>query len=161
YKLASGEHAWTVATGDVPSGQGVASKNIYYLPLRKGEIMAIDVARGSIWHNRAATPGGKAPGNLVFYEGAVLSQTADEVVAYPQLTAKLDLASKALAKNPDDLEKRTLRGELLLRDGQTQAAVDDLRTVWLKKPDGELGKRIRQQLYDALTDLMQADFTKA
>jgi outer membrane protein assembly factor BamB/tetratricopeptide (TPR) repeat protein len=161
YKLSNGEHAWTVATGDVPSGQGVASKNIYYLPLRKGEIMAIDVVRGSIWHNRAATPGGKSPGNLVFYEGAVLSQTADEVVAYPQLTAKLDLASKALAKNPDDLVKRTLRGELLLRDGQTQAAVDDLRTVWLKKPDGELGKRVRQQLYDALTDLMQADFSKA
>ncbi len=161
YKLSNGDHAWTVATSDVPSGQGVASKNIYYLPLRKGEIMAIDVARGTIWHNRSAAPGARSPGNLVFYEGAVLSQTVEEVVAYPQLTAKLDLASKALAKNPDDLEKRTLRGELLLRDGQTQAAVDDLRTVWLKKPEGELGKRVRQQLYDALTDLVQADFAKA
>ena len=35
-------------------------------------------------HNRSAGAA-KAPGNLVFYEGAVLSQTIDEVVAYRAL----------------------------------------------------------------------------
>jgi outer membrane protein assembly factor BamB len=160
HSLANGERLWSVPTDDMPSGQGVASKNVYYLPLSKGEILAIDVATGKAHHNRSAVAG-KAPGNLIFYEGAVLSQTVDEIVAYPQLTAKLELASKAVTADPNNLEKRALRGELLLRDGRTQDAIDDLRAVWQKKPQGELGKRVRQQLYEALTDLMHSDFKTA
>src|SRR5439155_681834 len=82
--------AWSQPTGDLPSGQGVASKGIYYLPLKKGEILAVDIAKGEIKaHNRAAVAGA-APGNLVFYDNMVLTQTTTEVMAYPQLSARLD-----------------------------------------------------------------------
>src|SRR5213082_2971512 len=87
--LEDGRQLWYAPTGDVPSGQGVASQNVYYLPLKKGEIMALDIDKGHVKaHNRAKTAG-PAPGNLVFYEGAVISQTPTQIVAYPQLAARL------------------------------------------------------------------------
>ena len=158
--LANGSQLWTITTGDVPSGQGVASKDIYYLPLSKGEILAVNIDRGTIKaHNRAAGDAAKTPpGNLVFYEGAVLSLTPTDVVAYPQLAARLDEASIALRTDPDNLEKLTNHGELLLKDGQVQAAVVDLEKVVARKTEGALGQRAKDRLYEALTDLLQVNF---
>ncbi len=158
--LATGDQLWSLPTGDVPSGQGIASKNIYYLPLSKGEILAVDIERGRIKaHNRAAGTAAKTPpGNLVFYEGAVLSLTPTDVVAYPQLAARLDEATVALRSDPDNLEKLTNHGELLLKDGQVQAAVADLEKVVTKKATGALGQRAKDRLYEALTDLLQVSF---
>lgn len=158
-QLADGMQIWSLTTGNMPSGQGVASDNIYYLPLENGEICAIDLERGIIKaHNR---PSGKVehkPGNLVFYEGMVLSQTADHIVAYPQLVARLDLVKAAVQKDPTNLEKRTKLGELHLAEGQVQKAVQELRLVRAKAPAEPLASRVRQKLYEAMTDLFQADF---
>ena len=43
-------------------------------------------------HNRSHPVQG-SPGNLLFYDGVVLSQTPEKIVAYPQLTHMLDLAN--------------------------------------------------------------------
>src|SRR5207244_3815058 len=132
--LKDGNRVWEIQTNDLPSGQGVASKGIYYLPLKKGEILAVDIAKGEIKaHNRAATPG-TAPGNLIFYEGMVLSQTVTEVMAYPQLTARLDIAKRDSAADPDNLAKMTEYGDLLLKDGQVHVAVETLLKVYERKP---------------------------
>ncbi|HZZ79968.1 MAG TPA: PQQ-binding-like beta-propeller repeat protein [Gemmataceae bacterium] len=159
--LKNGDQLKTISTGDLPSGQGVASKGIYYLPLKKGEILAIDIAKGEIKaHNRSAVQG-TTPGNLVFYEGMVLSQTPTEVVAYPQLVARLDIAKAEAAKNPDNLATLTEYGDLLLKDGQVHLAVSTLLKVYDAKPADPLGQRVRARLFEALTDLMQVDFPKA
>src|SRR5262249_34289386 len=48
-----GDVLWTVPTG-MPSGMGICSDNIYYLPLREGleskepEIFALDIERGAL-----------------------------------------------------------------------------------------------------------------
>jgi len=159
--LSDGTTLWSELLDDLPSGQGVASQNVYYLPLRRGEICAIDVARGRTAHNRTGKSGGPAPGNLVFYDGAVLSQTPREVVAYAQLSAKMAAADAAVAKRPDDPEALTDRGELRLADGQVQGAVDDLHAALHLKPEEPLAPRIRNRLYEALTDLFQLDFDRA
>jgi len=160
--LKTGGQLWTIYTGDLPSGQGVASKDIYYLPLKKGEILAVDVVKGEVKaHNRAAA-GSSAPGNLVFYENMVLTQTPTEVVAYPQLSARLADAALASKQSPDDLFKLTDYGELLLKDGQVQAAVDVLHKAYNNRPQEQaLNKRVRERLFEALTDLMHIDFAKA
>ena len=152
--LQTGQRLWSVNTGDMPSGQGIASKNVYYLPLSKGEILAVDVDRGTLKaHNRAAGDAAKiAPGNLVFYEGCVLSLTPTDVVAYPQLTARLEAATVALKADPENLEKLTNHGELLLKDGQVQAAVTDLEKVVARKADGPLGPYAADRLYEAALD---------
>ena len=85
--LKNGSQLWSVGTGDFPAGQGVASKGIYYLPLRK-EILAVDIVKGEIKARIRDAASRDRPGNLVFYENMVLSQTPTEVTAYPQLNAK-------------------------------------------------------------------------
>lgn len=159
--LKNGNLLHKIPTNDLPSGQGVASKGVYYLPLKKGEILAIDVVKGEIKaHNRAATDGA-APGNLVFYEGMVLSQTPLEVMAYPQLSVRLDLAKRDSGLDPENLAKLTDYGELLLKDGQVHIAVETLLKVYDRKPAGALGQRVAERLFEALTDLMAVDFNKA
>lgn len=167
--LADGADAWngrTVELGELlPSGQGVAIKNLYYLPLakkEKGEVLAIDVDKGTIKaRNRTSIGEAKAPGNLVFSEGAVLSVTPTEVLAYQQLTTRLAQANEAVIAEPNNPERFVDRGELRLADGQVQAAVDDLHKAMSLKPPENLTQRVKQRLYEALSDLFQSDFNGA
>ncbi len=157
----NGDQVWSLATGDMPAGQGVASKNVYYLPLKQGEILAVDVETGHVKaHNKAKREG--APlGNLVFYEGAVIAQTPREIVAYPQLLARLEAADVALRSDPQNPDKLVNRGELYLADGQVQKAVDDLKHALDTKPTGPLAQRARTNLYEGLSQLLQSEFNVA
>jgi outer membrane protein assembly factor BamB len=147
-----------LVVGDLPSGQGVASNNVYYLPLRRGEICAIDLATWSIKaHNQTSRTGGEPPGNLVFCEGMVLSQTPTAIVAYPQLFAKLAEAEEAYKKDPS-LPKLLSRGELRLADGQAQKAAEDLALVLTKDPPKAIAERAQNRLFEAMSQLLTSDF---
>src|SRR5262249_44541727 len=136
YKLSSGDIAWErreLETG-MPSGFGIASDNVYYLPLKESgpektpEICAIDVDKGQILAHTKARKGTDEvaptpPGNLVFYEGDVLSQSYTEVVAYPQLKVKIAQMQEALDKNSHDPVGLTELGELHLDQGKLDEAV--------------------------------------
>ncbi len=93
-QLADGKPSWKVATG-LPSGQGTASDNVYYLPLqatidtKEPAVYAIDLDKGVI-RARIVSRKKEVPGNLIFYGGAMLSQTVTAVTAYPLLKAKLE-----------------------------------------------------------------------
>jgi outer membrane protein assembly factor BamB/predicted negative regulator of RcsB-dependent stress response len=166
--LARGETLWTLETG-LPSGQGVASDNVYYLPLREGarskepEVCAIDVRRGVIAahtrsRKRADQEKADAPGNLVFFEGDVISQTATEIVAYPQLKVKLARVDEGLSKDPADLALLVERAELRLDKGDLAGAAADLRKAVAGLPAGRDRDRVRALLYQTLTDGLQRDF---
>jgi outer membrane protein assembly factor BamB len=172
--LAKGETLWRVQDTGVPSGQGAASGDVYYLPLREAardkqpEVCAIDVVKGAVVAHTKSRPrldGGspkpRVPGNLVFYEGEAISQSADEVAVYPQLKVKLDETDRLIAQNPDDPKGLTSRGELRLDEGNLQGALDDLTRALDNKPDAATRARARAKLYDTLTSLFQNDFAKA
>ncbi len=126
--LASGATLWTLETG-LPSGQGIASKDVYYLPLKESmrtkrpEICAIDMRKGQIvahLRSQPRTVGGEdydVPGNLRFFQDEVISLTPTEVVVYPQLPAQIARMNAALAKNPNDLGGLTERAVLRLDSG--------------------------------------------
>ncbi len=163
--LANGETLWELDTG-VPSGQGIASGNVYYLPLLESaqskdpEICAIDVDRGAI-AARTRSRAKEVPGNLLFFEGDVVSQTANEVVAYPQLKVKIAQMDELIAKNPKDPTGLTERGTLRLDQGDLPGAIDDLRSALRNDPATDVRARARAKLYDALTDYVQRDFSAA
>ncbi|MEI7684974.1 MAG: PQQ-binding-like beta-propeller repeat protein, partial [Planctomycetota bacterium] len=159
--LDDGRQVWSLTTGDVPSGQGVASAGVYYQPLKKGEILAVDVDRGVIKAHNRAKNSNFSPGNLMFSDGAVVTVTPFDVIAYPQLLAKLEVADAAVKNDPRNAEKLIVRGEILLADGQVQRAVNDLQQALEQKLPATLATRGKNRLYDALTDLLQADFTTA
>jgi outer membrane protein assembly factor BamB len=92
--LTKGELLWACETG-LPSGQGIAAGDVYYLPLQRGvqskqpEIMVLDINKGQViahHKTRPRQPKGDdfdGPGNLVFVEGKLISLTPWEIVAYP------------------------------------------------------------------------------
>ncbi len=161
--LERGEMLWALETG-VPSGQGVASDNVYYLPLKEAartkepEVCAIDVRRGRVVaHTRSHK--NDVPGNLLFFEGDVISQTATEVVAYPQLKAKLARMDEVLRKDPADPAGLVERAALRVDRGDLAGAVEDLRSALGHKPTGSVRERARALLYQALSEGLRRDFT--
>jgi tetratricopeptide (TPR) repeat protein len=159
--LSNGAQVGYLVLNGVPTGQGVACRDVYYLPLVKddhGEILAIDVNRGTMKaRNQAASKEG-VPGNLLFHEGVVVSQTPEKIIAHPQLAARLELVDRSVQADPNNLEKLFQRGQLRLYDGQVANAVEDLRSVLAKNPPAKLKSQVRQQLFEAYSDLFQADF---
>jgi outer membrane protein assembly factor BamB len=161
---------WRVPTG-MPSGRGVASDNVYYVPLKeavfsdkeKGPgIFAIDIEKGKIiaqTRSRKDRDGKvEVPGNLVFFDGQVVSQNVTEVVAYPQLKVKLAQMDELLAKNENDPQGLFERGELRLDEGKLAGAVEDLHAALKNNPPAELKPRAEAKLFDAMTELLQRDF---
>jgi outer membrane protein assembly factor BamB len=170
--LATGEILWTLDTG-MPSGQGIGSDNVYYLPLQnagqgKGpQICAIDMDKGKIIgssKSRPRTPGKEdydVPGNLLFYEGDVVSLTAEEITVYPQLKRKIAEMDELIAKNPNDPVGLTERGDLRLDKGDLAGAIEDLSTALKNNPDAPTRQRARAKLYDTLTVYIADHFNEA
>jgi outer membrane protein assembly factor BamB len=166
--LKDGSQVWTVETG-TPSGRGVGSENIYYLPLEKSslaphepEVCAIDMAKGKVvahTKSRKDLKGNQeVPGNLLFYEGRMLSQTPTRVVAYPQLRLKLQEIDERIARDPRDPAGLTERGALRLDQGNVAGAVEDLRAAVANNPPADVAKRTKLKLYEAMTELIRDKF---
>jgi outer membrane protein assembly factor BamB len=168
--LEDGKQVWSCETG-TPTGEGVASKGIYYLPVKNkdngGEICYIELNKGIVRaHNRARKTDAAPPGNLLFHEGFMLSQNVDHVSAYPQLDVRIKEINGSLAKEPNSTYWLTERGELLLADGKVNDAVTDLRKALklLKSeanPAREVVAKAKLKLYESFTELFQDDFPKA
>jgi outer membrane protein assembly factor BamB len=170
--LARGEKLWEIDTG-LPAGQGAAAAPnaagdvVYYLPVREAintrepEICAINVDRGLV-HAHTRSRKKEVPGNLIFYEGNVLSQTHTEVVAYPQLEIKLAQMDRQVKDNPNDPVALTERGDYLLDKGDLGNAITDFRKA-LRQDDVPEPTRAkaRAKLYEAFTEYFQRDFVKA
>jgi outer membrane protein assembly factor BamB len=154
FSLAGGEQLWKHPTGQ-PSGLGVAGEKVFYLPLKQGALLALDVDDPKS-SSRIDCRSGGAPGNLLFHQGFLWSQGVLTVAAYPQLAVRLAQVEQRLREESGDLGALSERGELRLYKGDVAGAVADLRQVWqllpkeLRKPD---------KLYEALTQLLQRDFT--
>jgi outer membrane protein assembly factor BamB len=167
--LADGKTAWQLETG-LPSGQGVAADGLYYLPLKVATtikdteatpgVAVIDVEKGVL---KALTRSRKkeVPGNLLFYEGMVLSQTVGEVTAFPQLDLVLAEITKRLGDNPNDPIGLSVRADINTDRGDWQGAVDDLRAALKNKPDADTENKVRDKLFGALTEYLRHDFDKA
>jgi outer membrane protein assembly factor BamB len=163
--LDKGEQVWSCDTG-MPSGMGIASENFYYLPLShevgksEPEIVAIDIDKGVI-ERRAESRKKEVPGNLVFYDGEVISQNLRTISAYPQMRVKLREMDERLSKNPNDPVGLTERGELRLDKGNLQGAVEDLALALKHNPPPETAAKARAKLHETLTDFLRKDFDAA
>lgn len=163
-----GKPAWKVATGGLPSGQGVASDDVYYLPLQKTAdgpqsgpgIFAVNVTTGRKL-SVAAKRNQELPGNLLFADGDIISQTAQNISAYPQLRVKESEISRRLKDNPNDPVGLAERGELYLYDGKLTEAVADLRMSLSHQPPADTRIKARNKLHEALTELFQDKFDAA
>ena len=160
-KLEDGAKAWdgsiTFPEGASVTGHGFYSDNKYYVPLSSGEVATIDLDAGKIVAT-AKNRLGTIPGNLVCYRDRVISQGLDGVEVYYQTDAARAQSARRLAKNPDDVEGLTLRGEILLNEGKSSEAVADFRRAYAIDHTSEMGTRTRELLRDALLSGLRDDF---
>src|SRR5207253_7409242 len=98
------------------------------------------------------------PGNLLFYDGNVISQTETAVTCYPQVEYKVAQISAQLKKDPTDPVALSERGELRLYQGDLGGAVTDLRNAMQHNPPAGMVVKIRNKLYVTLTELLKNDF---
>ncbi len=164
-KLEDGNRAWEGRTVTFPgganaTGHGFYAGNRYYVPLSSGEVVAIDLDAGKIVAT-AKSRKGIVPGNLVCYRGRVISQGLEGVELYYQFDAAKADSAQLLAKDPDDVDGLTLRGEIAMDEGRTTAAVADFRRAYSlevndKKSDSLV--RTRELLRDALLDGLRDNF---
>lgn len=90
----NGNEVWKQTASGTASGQGVACDNIYYLPVRatadtkEPGVVAVNIADGKVVAStKAVKKDGRVelPGNLIFYEGNLISQSATGISCYPLL----------------------------------------------------------------------------
>lgn len=155
--FSDGKQLWQLETG-LPSGQGVASGDTYFLPLQQGAVAALDAEKGAILA-RTESRGGEIPGNLLFHDGDLLSQTPLRLAVYPQLKVQLARIDRLLRQSPRDPVALTERGALRLDQGDLVGAVADLRAALSEQPPAELQPRTRGKLYVAMTQLLERDFS--
>src|SRR5207244_9577415 len=116
---------------------------------KNGEIVAIDIVKGAI-KARNHPAGGPVLGNLVFHEGVVVTQTLDEIVAFPQLENKKKEIELAYQKNPDDLKMMLFLSELRLGNGDVLDAVKLMYALKAKNPPADIQTKLNQRLFEAL-----------
>ena len=125
-QLADGRPAWSEPTPiSAPSGRGFRTLNTYVLPLSSGEIASIELKTGRI-RAHSKLPNGQVPGNLISSRGTMISQSELSVTAFRPLEKVTTEIEQALAKNSNDSNALTMRGELRLHQGKEQQAMGDL-----------------------------------
>jgi outer membrane protein assembly factor BamB len=156
--LSDGRPAWegrvvTLPAGSTPSGRGFATGNRYYLPLSSAEVAAVDLDAGKIVQTSKSREG-RVPGNLVCYQGKVISQSWDGIEVFFQADALREEIGRRLAAKPDDAEALRLRGEVLLDEGKLAEAIGSLRRAYQVGAD----ERTRQLLRESLLEGLRSDF---
>jgi hypothetical protein len=165
--LATGRLTWKVDLSMPPSGQGIASDNLYYLPLHdttrgkeRSEICAIDIDRGAVI-GRSHPRGNEAPGNLLFVEGGLVSVSATSVAFYHDITVLLARVNERLAHNANDPTALIDRARLRRQGGDLAGAIDDLRKARRARPGREQDVAAADMLFECINDLMTRDFAAA
>jgi outer membrane protein assembly factor BamB len=91
--LTDGKEVYKIDNTGIPSGQGTAANNIYYLPVRatfdtkEPAIVAFDIAKPGVVNTVKVAKRGndrpEVPGNLVFFEGQLVSQGLTSILSFP------------------------------------------------------------------------------
>jgi outer membrane protein assembly factor BamB/tetratricopeptide (TPR) repeat protein len=184
-KLVDGKSAWTspvayaetakvgaAAAGEsvqppMPSGRGYLSGDSYFVPLSSAEVVQVDLKAGT-----AEQPQGKivqrakarkdsshqasVPGNLICFQGEVISQGVDYLDTFFQKEPLLARVKSELEADPNDAWALGHRAEIELADGKIDAAIADARRAY-EVDDNSYN---RDLFIEALTAGLTSDFGK-
>jgi len=153
-RLGDGKTAWSAVRfpgGGLTGGRGYAAPGFYFQPTSKSQLLKIQVKDGKILEQ---IPTERPLGNLVCQGELIVSHNVTMLTAYEQLGRLKESVSAQLEKNPDDPAALLSQGELLLSEGNPEAAAGFLRRSLATRP----AAKTRRLLTDTLLDLLEADF---
>ena len=138
FQLDDGRPVDTFASISVdPAGRGVRVDQRYFLPLTNGEIATVDLRTGRILA-RSKLSEGRVPGNLVAGAGAIVSQSAGDLIAFARLSDIETQIADELKADPQQPSALALRGELRLHRGEEAEGLADLRESLRRRPDSRV-----------------------
>jgi outer membrane protein assembly factor BamB len=141
-------------SGEMPSGRGYQTGDVYFLPTTKGDLLKIDLAKGEILKR---TNVGRTLGNLVAYKDQLISQQYDGVTAFYQSEALREQLAERLKANPEDPIGLAQRAQIELFDGQRDAALATLRKAHHLDPKND---DTRALLVQTLLVSLEKDFAQ-
>ena len=150
-----GEQGVALPEEGMPSGRGFLSGAIYYIPLSTASVAAVDLDAARVVHV-AKSREGNVPGNLVCYDGRIISQGVEGVENYYQIDPLRDDVQKRLAARPDDADALALRGEIFLDEGKLDDAIGSFRRAYQLAHDVRARDLLRDSLMDGLTHTFSA-----
>ncbi|MSR58026.1 MAG: hypothetical protein EXS05_10160 [Planctomycetaceae bacterium] len=150
---ADGQPAWeapvVLPASAFVFGRGIATDDLYYLPMTSGGIVSIDLKQGAIV-GQLPSLRQTAPGNLIWHRGLFISQSPVFLEAFDERgSAEREIAA-ALARNPRDAASLLRRGELDLYAGRIDEALSTIRQARALAPTGRSRALLTSALLDAV-----------
>ncbi len=155
--LSDGKDAWTQPIdlgGEIAAGRGYYSGSHYFVPTTGQLLVKLDLEAGKI-AEKARTE--STLGNIISFEGQVISVGHDQIAAFYLVDHIRAQVEKDLAVNPNDVRALARKGELLLTESKTDAALTLLRKANELQP---ADARIRGLLARVMLVLLRTDFVK-
>lgn len=154
--IETGRVSWNFELGDygLVSGRGYISGDDCYVPTTTKKILRINARTGSV-EGVAMTE--KVLGNLICFQGDVISHGADHLTAYPRDQPSRLMIANATPEQLDDHRSLSVQAQLHLLDGEYSRSVDAISLAYDRFPNSNYAKVLVQ----ALTRLIEADFAKA
>lgn len=158
-RLMDGTAAWSheavpLPPGTLAAGYGYLSEDLYYLPLTSGDILAIHTTSGETL-GVPVVEQGISLGNLIFYRGSIVSQSALMLDKFEQFEVLQERARAALAGNPDDVTALVELAELKRAGGDSPEAIKLLKRAFELAPDDPL---VREMLSVVLLEGIATDY---
>lgn len=165
HSLATGAQLKEPLVTGIPTGVGVATKDLYYIPVKAAKdkstepgIVAIDT-KNMLIKGTTRSRKKETAGNLLFYDGDVYSQGIQNIASFPQLDQKIKETQERLAKNNNDPIGLLDLAMLEHDDGRLTAAITNYRKALNNKPNEDTRAKGREKLFEAITELLQSDFS--
>ncbi|MBX3420090.1 MAG: PQQ-binding-like beta-propeller repeat protein [Pirellulaceae bacterium] len=154
YDIRKREPRWEVAYPDglTLAGRGIWQDGQLMLPLTGQRVIELDLRQGKI---SGASTVAQPLGNLFAHRGQLLSIGPSSVVAYYTREALEQQIEQRLAQNPQDVWGLNYRSQLLLSQGDTLAALQQLLDAYAVNPEDD---ETRYFLADAMLTGLQHDF---
>ena len=171
-RLNDGSLNWIVRLNQrMPTGRGLRTGSLFHLPAaavssdespsandsddaaldglppeQNGKLVTIDLAAGRLLAE-SDSPDGLPLGNIVAWDGHLLTQRFDSVVAMESLSSVESQLAKQLEQNPADAGTLESRARIRLHEGRQQDGLNDLqRAVADKNAESALNLLVEQAL---------------
>lgn len=125
----TGAEVWSTSLAEygVPSGRGYTDGNSYYVPTSAQKIIQIELADGNVVKTQQTY---RTLGNLISYNGNIISHGVDHVAAFPMDEASKRAIAATEANGELTPAQSALKCQLLLQEGEIEAATELIAQVF-------------------------------
>lgn len=151
--IRTGEEVWNIDTLGYgrPSGRGYANRGAYFYPTTDRRLIKIDVQEGVVADEVRSR---NVLGNLICYQGEVISHGVAKVETFPQQIPSRQLVDQARNAGRMTPELYLLDAQLLLHEGKLTQAATSAATSYDEAPT----LSTQQILVFLITELVKSDF---